>query len=135
MIQPVFKNQLLTFTQNLWWKKGRIVYVWHNKWWLSKNLTDTEIQSLPNLKWDIVMELISCSTINSEWEITWSNQIAQKLSNQLEIPVSWSTEPISMYEWWRNIDISPNSWKTSYPWGQILPVTDTWLDNLLQSIY
>jgi RHS repeat-associated protein len=93
-----------------WIKKWRIIYVWHNQLWLSKNLTDENINKLNSIDNENVrIDLYGCETIVwHDWDITWSNQIAQKLANQLKISVSWSTTEVyekngTFYWNWENV--------------------------------
>lgn len=90
-----YRNALISFNQDPY-KKGNINYLGHNMWWLSRNLTDAAISTLPKINWNITMNLYSCETVTREDSsyVSWSNQIAQKLSNQLEIPVTWSPNPV-----------------------------------------
>ena len=61
-------------------------------------MTDSKIKKLNILDSEIVMILFSCSTvIDDNGDVTDSNQIAQKLSNQLNISVYGSTKPVSAF--------------------------------------
>ncbi|NDK09028.1 hypothetical protein EOM39_07370, partial [Candidatus Gracilibacteria bacterium] len=73
--------------------KGKIIYVGHNQGWLSPNMTDEEINKLNPIDSDnVTMDLYACSTIiGADNTVTRSNQIAQKLANQLEIKVTGSS--------------------------------------------
>jgi RHS repeat-associated protein len=99
-------------------KVWEIVYMGHNQWWLSINLFENDISKLNIIETDIELTLFSCETIMRDDEVvTWSNQIAQKLSNQLNIPVTGSNELIEVEN---NLTlIKQDSWITLQPWGRI----------------
>ena len=91
-----------------------IIYIWHNSTWLSKEITDKNIDNLDNMSNNNTLELIACKTINTEWwKITKSNQIAKKLSNQLNINVFWPTDNVRITSW--NYTITEWTWKEITP--------------------
>ncbi len=111
-----FINNIVDFTNkdNTW----EIVYIWHNKWWLSRNINDKEILKLPKLNNSkITLSLLSCKTVQGNNRPTYSNQIAQKLSNQLNINVKWSSDYVKSVN--NNYFIKKWTWYTVYPWWEI----------------
>jgi hypothetical protein len=99
-------------------KIWEIVYLGHNQWWLSINLFDNEIRKLNKIETDIELTLFSCETIiKNDDVVTWSNQIAQKLSNQLNIPVTGSNELIQVENNFTIIET--DSWITLQPGEKI----------------
>ncbi len=131
-----FKDSLENFNTDKSYKYWNIVYIWHNQWWLSKNLTDDNLSKLRNLDSNNKITLLGCSTF--VWEdnnITWSNQIAQKLSNQLNVEVQWSDKPVYFNDGWRTINIIPNSWHITNPWELPIKKESTSLSNLFHKIF
>ncbi len=119
-----FNNALNEFNSNES-KTGQIYYLWHNQWWLSKNMTDDAISKLPQIVWDVSMKLLSCITIADEEKdgITWSNQIAQKLANKLNIPVEWSSQNVAFQDKSTKYYAPESSWGIAQPWWKIKPKT------------
>ena len=46
-----YQSALNNFNSNTY-KKWNITYIWHNMWWLSKNISDDKINTLPKINWD-----------------------------------------------------------------------------------
>lgn len=116
-----FKNNLKTFNAESDYSNWKIVYIWHNQWWLSKNVTDDRIWELPTIAWNVSMDLFLCATQidTSTNYISWSNQIAQKLANQLNIPVTGSSQPVEFLNNSTQYYTPDSAWKTSLPWGTV----------------
>ena len=131
-----FKRAIEDFNNDGNYKHGEIVYIWHNQGWLSKNLTNENISQLNQLEETNRMILLGCSTFidPDDNNVTWSNQIGQKLANQLDISVSWSDKPVYYHNWWSDIQIIQDSWHTANP-GWILNNETSILDTFISKLF
>lgn len=131
-----FKKAITDFN-NHEFKNGQIHYLGHNQWWLSRNMTDQAILELPKLEWNIEMQLFSCKTVPDEnsQEITWSNQIAQKLANQMNITVYGNVGDVDFVDNSTKYFAQENSWRALKPWWIIKELSDSFENWFHKNIY